>query len=152
MTQTNLTRRYPRSLLSEPFFRGLDRLFEDDAFRPFSLLREDLRSGGWMPAVDIRETDDSYEFTAELPGLAKEDVSITLEDKILTLSGERKFEEAEERNSYHRVERAYGKFSRSFTLPGAVDQAKVKASFKDGLLTVSVPKAEEIKPRRIEIR
>ena len=104
-----------------------------------------------IPAIDVRETEDCFEFTAELPGLTKDEVEITIEDKVLTLSGERKFEGDEERNGYHRIERAYGSFSRSFTLPNEVDQEKVKAVFENGLLAVSIPKAEQVKPRKIEI-
>lgn len=149
----NTLSRVPRTgLLAEPFFRGFDQLLSDDVFRPFGLLRrEGLEPSGWLPAVDIRESDDTYEFTAELPGLSKDDVTITVEEKVLTLAGERKFEENEDKNSYHRVERTYGSFSRSFTLPNAVDSEKVAAKFENGLLTISVPKAEETKPRTIKI-
>ncbi len=149
----NALARFPRTtLLGEPLFRNLDQLFSDDVFRPFGTLsREALQASGWMPAVDIRETDDTFEFTAELPGLGKDDVTITVEDKVLTLSGERQWDEEENKNSYHRVERTYGSFSRSFTLPGTVNSEKVSAKFDNGLLTISVPKAEETKPRQIKI-
>ncbi len=149
----NALSRFSRTpLLQEPLFRNLDQLFSDDVFRPFGILnREQLQANGWLPAVDIRETDDTFEFTAELPGLGKDDVHITIEDKVLTLSGERAWNEEENKNSYHRVERAYGSFSRSFTLPSTVDADKVAAKFEHGLLTISVPKAEEVKPRQIKI-
>ena len=152
MKRNTLARFSRTPMLDEPIFRGLDRFFGDDAFRPFgSLSRENLTANGWMPAVNIRETDDAFEFTAELPGLTKEDVNITIEDKVLTLTGERKWDEEETKNSYHRVERAYGSFSRAFSLPNAVDSAKVGAQFENGILLVSVPKAEETKPRQIKI-
>ena len=152
MKRNSLTR-FPRTtLLGEPLFRTLDHLLSDDVVRPFGALsREGLRTDSWLPAVDIRETEDTFEFTAELPGLTKDDVNITVENKVLTLTGERKWDEEETKNSYHRVERAYGSFSRSFTLPGTVDADRVGAKFENGLLTISVPKAEEVKPRQIEI-
>ena len=152
MKRNSLTRMSRNPMLHESLFRGLDQLLSDDTFSPFSSLsREGLRSTGWMPPVDIRETADTFEFTAELPGLTKDDVSITIEDKVLTLSGERKWDEEENKNNYHRVERAYGSFTRAFTLPSVVDSDKVSARFEHGILTVSVPKAEEVKPRRIKI-
>jgi HSP20 family protein len=152
MKRNSLTRFTRTPLISDPFFRNLDRFFSDDVFRPFgSVAREGLEASGWLPAVDIRETDDTFEFIAELPGLSKDDVNITVEDKVLSVSGERTWRDEEEKNSYHRIERAYGSFSRSFTLPNAVDAAKVAARFDNGVLTITVPKAEETKPRQIEI-
>lgn len=155
MKRTSLVR-YPRTsqLFSDPFFGGLDRLMSDDIFTPFSLVsapRGENPANGWIPPVDVRETADGYEFTAELPGLSKDEVGITIEDRVLNLTGERKLEGTEDRNSYQRVERTYGTFTRSFTLPNEVEQDKVEAKFKDGLLTVTIPKAEESKPRKIEI-
>lgn len=145
-----LTRR-PSSMLADPFFRGL---LGDESFGPLDLLgrwNESLGQNQWLPAVDVRETDSAYVFTAELPGMSKDDVRITLENKVLTIAGERKFDSEEKKNDYHRIERSYGAFSRSFSLPGEVDQDSVKAKFKDGLLSVEIAKAEEVKPRRIEI-
>jgi HSP20 family protein len=150
MTKAYLTRR-PATLLTDPLFR---RFFEGDVFNPESLLgrgNENIGEGTWLPAVDVRETADEFVFVAELPGLTKKDVNITLEDKVLTISGERSFEGKEENQNYHRIERAYGSFSRSFTLPHEVDQERVSANFKDGVLTVAVAKAEALKPRKIEI-
>ncbi len=130
-----------------------DRFF-DEAFRnPFSLARASEDVGAdWLPRLDIAETDAEYRFTADVPGLKKEDVSIAIEDNVLTLSGERKFEKDKKKENYHRVERSYGKFTRSFTLPASVDAAKASAEFKDGVLTVRVPKAETAKVRKVEIR
>lgn len=152
MKRNSLTRHTRTPTLHDSLFRNLDQFLGEDVFSPFGTQRrEALGTTGWMPPVDIRETDDAYEFTAELPGLGKDDVKITMEDKVLTLAGERAWEGEENRNDYHRVERAYGTFSRSFTLPNAVDSEKVEAKFKNGILTVSIPKAEEIKPRQIKI-
>lgn len=153
MKRTSIARMPRTTMLADPFFRNLNRLFSDDIFVPFGATSEGLERSGWTPAVDIRETEDAFLFTAELPGLDKNDVHITVENKVLTLSGERTWseEEEEEKNSYHRIERAYGNFTRSFTLPNAVDPSKVEAKFKDGLLTITVAKAEEVKPREIEI-
>ncbi len=144
----------PAALIPDPFFRNFDRLFSDDFFRPFGFMtrpNEELGQAGWLPAVDVRETDDAFVFTAELPGIAKEAVEITVDDGILTLKGERRFNENDEEKNYRRIERAYGSFSRSFTLPSAVDAERIEASFKDGLLTVDVPKAEVAKARKITI-
>ena len=151
MKRTSIARLPRTALLGDPFFRGLDRFFSDDVFVPFGTAAPGLEPSGWTPSVDIRETEDAFVFTAELPGLAKEDVNITVEDKILTLSGERAWKDEEEKNSYRRIERNYGTFSRAFTLPNAVDATKVEAKFESGLLSVTVAKAEEVKPRQISI-
>jgi HSP20 family protein len=113
---------------------------------------EEVSTRRWSPAVDIRETDEALVLTAELPGLTKEDVQITLENQVLTLSGERKFEKEAKGENYHRIERSYGAFTRAFTLPTHVKTEKVDASFEHGVLTVTLPKMEESKPRRISIR
>ena len=105
----------------------------------------------WRPAVDVQESDEALTLTAELPGLKKEDVNITLESRVLTLSGERRFENEDQRNNYHRIERAYGRFSRSFTLPSNVDGSGIKAQFDNGVLRITLPKAEEARPRKIDI-
>jgi HSP20 family protein len=144
----------PAALIPDPFFRNFDRLFSDDFFRPFGFMTrpdEGPAQAGWLPAVDVRESDDAFVFTAELPGIAKEEVEITVDDGILTIKGERRFNENDEEKNYRRIERAYGTFSRSFTLPSAVDAERIQASFKDGLLTVDVPKAEVANARKITI-
>ena len=94
----------------------------------------------WTPSVDISETDGEFQIKAELPGVKKEDVKVTLENGILTLQGERKQEREDKDLKFHRVERSYGQFVRSFTLPDLVDDAKVKAEYKDGVLNLSLPK------------
>ena len=156
MTKASIVRRQPRrssALVRDPFYSEIDRLFTEFV-RPNSLLGHWVGEGlrdAWVPPVDVRETDNSYVFAAELPGLTKDDVEITLEDNLLTLSGERELGEKSEDENYPRVERSHGKFSRSFSLPSQVDNSKVAASFQDGVLTIEVPKSEQAKPRKIEI-
>jgi HSP20 family protein len=112
---------------------------------------EELERGAWMPAVDIHETDDEYVVKADLPGLKKEDIQIDLKDSTLTLKGEKRFEEKVSKDNYIRTERAYGTFVRSFTLPHNVDSEKIKASYKDGVLELTLPKKEEAKPKQIKV-
>lgn len=131
------------------------RLFEDafnDMLRPFGSDPEGVSNRTWIPRVDIREGADGLTLLMDLPGLGKEDVNITLENNVLTVAGERKFEADEKANeTYHRLERQYGAFTRSFTLGPTVRTDKVEATFQDGVLTVQLPKQEESKPRRISI-
>ena len=108
-------------------------------------------AGVWFPAVDILESRDSYLIRAELPGMKREDFNLEVHDGSLTLSGERKFEEAADGVEYHRVERTSGKFSRSFYLPQTVQTDAIKATYRDGILEIHVPKAEEAKPKQIAI-
>jgi HSP20 family protein len=105
----------------------------------------------WMPAMDLVETGDHFVLRADLPGMSEEDVSIEFEDGTLTVSGERKSEHEEEKEGFHRVERSFGAFSRSLTLPQGVDADAVTASFDRGVLEIRIPKPEQRKPRRIEI-
>jgi HSP20 family protein len=138
---------------SDLWTNRMNRMF-DDAFSSFLaplVPSEQIAERAWMPAVDIRETDDSLMLTAELPGMKKDDVHITFENNVLTLSGERKFEKDEKRENYHRIERAYGEFSRSFSVPTNIDPTKVEAKFKDGVLEVKLAKSPEARPRKIEI-
>ncbi|RMG59702.1 MAG: Hsp20/alpha crystallin family protein [Deltaproteobacteria bacterium] len=128
----------------------MNRLFEDTFARIRS--REDFLSRGvWSPAVDIYETDESVVVKAELPGVNKDDISIEVKDGVLTLKGERKFEKEVKEENYHLMEREYGSFQRSFTLPATIDQDKVTANYKDGVLEVILPKKEEAKPKQIKI-
>lgn len=108
-------------------------------------------SEGWMPNADVTETKDEVIVRAEVPGMNKEDISITLQDGVLTLRGEKKQEKTEKEAAFHRVERSYGSFVRSFTLPTLVQADKVRADYKDGVLTINLPKAEEVKPKEITI-
>ena len=105
----------------------------------------------WSPAVDITENKDNYEIKAELPGMKKDDIKISFEDDVLTLSGERKSEKDEKDKNFHRIERRYGKFQRSFYLPKNVKADDIKAQYKDGVLMVKIPKSEEAKPKEIAI-
>jgi HSP20 family protein len=105
----------------------------------------------WVPAMDLVESDDHFILRADLPGLSEDDVKIELEDNTLTLSGERKTEHERNEEGYYRIERAFGSFSRSLTLPRGIDPESVQASFDRGVLEVRIPKPEERKPRRIEI-
>jgi len=106
----------------------------------------------WIPAMDLVETEDHFVLKADLPGLAEGDVSLEVEDNVLTVSGERKAEHEDKREGYVRVERAYGAFRRSLTLPEGIDPEGVTASFEKGVLEVRIPKPEERKPRRVAIQ
>ncbi len=131
----------------------MNRIF-DEAFRGVSRHGEEddwALGGTWAPPVDIYEQDGNLVLKAELPGIDPKDVDVRVENNVLTLTGERKFENEVNRDQYHRVERAYGRFSRSFTLPNVVDTASIKAEFKEGLLRVVMPKREEAKPKQISI-
>ncbi len=108
-------------------------------------------SEGWMPTVDVTETKDEVVVRAEVPGMQKEDISITLQDGVLTLRGEKKQEKMEKDAAFHRVERSYGSFVRSFALPTLVQADKVRADYKDGVLTITLPVREEAKPKEITI-
>ena len=105
----------------------------------------------WLPAMDLVETEDHFVLRADLPGLSEDDVSIEVEDRVLTVSGERKAEHETSKEGYHRVERAFGSFSRSLTLPEGVDADAVAASFDRGVLEIRIPKPEQRKPRKITI-
>ena len=107
---------------------------------------------GWAPAVDIYTTDENeFVIQAELPAMKREDIGVTFENNVLTLRGERKFENENTRHNYQRVERFYGTFSRSFNVPGTVDASRITASYKDGVLTVRLPQREEAKPKQITV-
>lgn len=106
----------------------------------------------WTPVVDISEDEKEYAIKAELPDVKKEDIKLNVHDDVLTITGERKYEKEEKSKKYHRVERAYGSFMRSFTLPEDADGAKVTAEYKDGLLSVRLPKSEKAKTKTIEVK
>ena len=130
----------------------MNRIFQD-AFRGAPGSEEDWALGGsWAPPVDIYEQEGNLVLKAELPGIDPKNVDVRVENNVLTLQGERKFESEVKREEYHRVERAYGTFSRSFTLPNVVDTGSIKAEFKDGVLRVTMPKREEAKPKQISIQ
>ena len=113
---------------------------------------EPMRVADWAPLVDISEDSKEYLIKAELPEVKKEDVKITLEDGMLTITGDRKFEKEENGRKYHRVERAYGSFVRTFSLPDDASPGKVNAEFKDGVLKVHLAKDEKARPQQIEVR
>ena len=129
--------------------RGFDRLFKE-AFTPF-FGEGELSTRTWAPPVDIYENENDIVLKAELPGIDPKDVEVRVEDNTLYLKGERKFEKEVKDESYHRIERSYGSFARSFSLPNSINAEKVKAEFKDGLLTLTLPKREEAKPKTIKI-
>jgi HSP20 family protein len=126
----------------------LGRLFEP--FARFATGDEDLVSGTWVPAVDVAETQEKIIVRAEVPGMRQEDISIEFANGLLTIRGDRKLEKTEG-VTWHRVERIYGNFSRSFTLPRTVDPEKISASYREGILEIEVPKREEAKPKHIKI-
>lgn len=112
---------------------------------------ESLALADWAPAVDVLETDAEFQIRAELPGVEKEAVKLSVEGGVLTISGTREQDKEEKGKRYHRTERAYGNFARSFTVPDSVDEHKVTAEFKNGLLTVHLPKSEKARPKSIEV-
>lgn len=111
-----------------------------------------LTYGSWDPAIDIRDNGNNYEIKAELPGLTKEDVGISIEGDTLTLKGEKKEEKETEKNGYLRSERVFGSFLRQFSFPVKVDAENVKAAYQNGILTVNIPKKEDSKPRQIDVK
>jgi len=120
--------------------------------RMFADFHTEAFNQAWVPAVDIYETD-SHEVVikAELPDVKKEDIGVTVENNVLTLTGERKQEQSTKREQFQRIERRFGSFSRSFTLPTSVDAGQIAASYKDGVLTIRLPRREESKPKQISV-
>ncbi|MGA9408796.1 MAG: Hsp20/alpha crystallin family protein [Bacteroidota bacterium] len=141
-----------------PVPRVLDRLHNEmnrvfsDFFRGDLVDNGSFFPGDWGPAVDLSETDDSYIIRAEIPGMKKEDVKITLLDSLVTIRGEKKNEAEEKNGTYHRIERSYGSFERSFNLPGGVKSGDIEAKYNDGLLTITLPKTEEAKEKVHDIK
>jgi HSP20 family protein len=127
----------------------MNRLFDDFFGRP--VMRREWTEAAWCPCVDVSETKDNVIINTEIPGMSKDDVKVSIQDNVLTLSGEKKEEKEEKDANYHRMERSYGSFSRSFTLPTTVQADKVKAAYKDGILRITLPKSEEVKPKQIPI-
>lgn len=132
-----------RNLVSLP--RQLNRFFNDFG------LDADFSDTVWSPNVDIAETDDQYELKAEIPGLSKKEIKISVENNVLTLSGEKKHEEETNKKNFHRIETSYGRFERSFQLPEQVKAEEIKARYNNGVLTVEIPKAEKVKPKEIAV-
>lgn len=129
----------------EPLFRLFETLFNNQD------QGEEIATRTWTPPVDVRETEEAFIVSAELPGLSREDIDITLENNILRVAGERKLERDEKKDNYHRIERSYGAFTRAFAMPSQVDAERVQADFKDGVLTITVPKAAAARPKKIAI-
>jgi HSP20 family protein len=129
-------------------FRDM-RTMEDDFDR---LIGRAFSRDAWMPALDVRESDDRFEVKVDLPGLDPKDVNVTFEDGMLTIGGKRQFESEDKGETWHRVERGFGTFARSIRLPQVADTEKIEASFDRGVLTVAVPKSEQAKPKTIEVQ
>jgi HSP20 family protein len=126
-----------------------NRLMDDPFLRTDRESAEDL--GTWYPVVDMFENDDSFVIKAELPGMGKDDIAVDVKDRVLTLKGERNYDNEVKEENYYRRERSYGRFQRAFSLPADVDADKIKADFKDGLLKIEVPKPLAQKPKQITI-
>lgn len=127
----------------------INKIFEESFPRS---RKEGLMRGGWTPPVDIAETADALLIKAEIPGIKPEEIDIQITGDTLTIKGERKQEKEEKGKNYHRIERSYGSFHRSFSLGIPVKEKEVKATYKDGILEINIPKAEEAKPRQIKIK
>jgi len=142
----------PRWTVASPDFRNiqsqLNRIFE-----PFSRAAadEDLATGNWVPPVDVAETQEKILVRAEVPGMKQDDIAIEFENGVLTIRGERTLEKNGEALTWHRVERTYGNFVRSFTLPRTVDPERIAATYREGVLEIEIPKKEEAKPKQIRI-
>jgi len=127
----------------------MNRLFDDAGrgWRP----EEPSATTTWSPAVDIFETENEIMVQAELPGVDRKDLTLNLENNVLTLKGERRFEKETKQENYHRIERSYGAFSRAFSIPAIVDEEKIRADYKEGILKIALPKKEQVKPKQIKI-
>jgi len=128
----------------------MNRVFEDAAGRGWKS-DEPAATTSWSPAVDIYETDNEILVQAELPGVDRKDIALQLENNVLTLKGDRRFEKETNQENYHRIERSYGGFSRAFTIPAVVDEEKIRADYKDGILKIALPKKEQLKAKLIKI-
>lgn len=129
----------------------INKLFDRTLRTFYPEVEEELERGTWSPAVDICEAEDSFLVKADLPGMNKDDIQVDLKDSTLTIKGERRFEDKVSRDNYIRVEREYGTFTRSFTLPQNVDADKIKAVYKNGVLELTIPKKEEAKAKQIKV-
>ena len=128
----------------------MNRLFED-AFTTARGEEKDMITSSWIPSVDIYEDENHLVLTAEVPGIDEKDIEIKIEDNTLSIQGERKMEKETKEENYHRIERAYGSFFRSFTLPNYVEQDKIQAEHENGVLKIMMPKKPELKPRKVKI-
>ena len=132
------------------FQNRLNHLFADSFFQS-ARSDDDMSLGTWHPVVDMYDEEDRIVIKAELPGMEKKDIAVDVKDRVLTISGERNFDNEVKEEKYYRRERAYGKFQRAFSLPADVDSDKIKADFKEGLLKIEVPKPEKQKPKQITV-
>jgi HSP20 family protein len=124
--------------------------FFEPFFGRFNFLEDESKSGAWAPAVDVAEEKDKILVRVEVPGMNENDLKVSFEDGLLTVGGERQFERKDDRN-YHRIERTYGTFTRTFSLPRTVDANAISAQYRDGILEIEIPKLEEAKPKQIQI-
>ena len=143
----NITRYDPFAVLSDDMNRNLLSRFN----RMFGELDEEAAASGWAPAVDVREEDDKYLVTADIPGVNPDEIEVTLDNNVLSISGKRDSEKREDKEGYHRVERSYGSFFRRLVLPETVDDARVSAKSENGVLYITIPKSEKQKAKRIKI-
>jgi HSP20 family protein len=139
---------FPSDILSMQ--RSINKMF--DSLFHGGVWDEEMAASMWNPAVDVQDRDQEYVLRVELPGVARDDVNITTRENIITIRGEKKQEKETRESTYRRTERLYGSFQRSFSLPGSVKNDKIEATFKDGILEIVVPKAEEAKTRAIEVK
>lgn len=143
-----------RGLSTDPFRelfelqRNINELLDESV----GAKREDVALKAWAPAVDVYEDENSFLIKADLPEVRREDVKVSLNENTLSISGERRVEHEDKRENYHRVERSYGQFYRSFTLPPNVNTEAINAQFKDGVLRLTLPKKEEAKPKQIDVK
>jgi HSP20 family protein len=153
-TGTQIAPRGLRGLSRDPFRelfdlqRGINQLFDAS----FTTPREEVALKAWTPAVDVYEDENAFLIKLELPEVSRDDVKVGLNENTLSISGERRVENEDKRENYHRVERSYGQFFRSFTLPPNVNTEAINAQFKDGVLRLTLPKREEAKPKQIEVK
>jgi HSP20 family protein len=140
------------TILRNPDFKNLQSQL-NRIFEPFARMAndEDLATGTWVPPVDVAETQDKILVRAEVPGMKQDDIAIEFENGVLTIKGERRLEKNDDAVTWHRVERTYGNFVRSFTLPRTVDAERIGATYREGVLEIEIPKKEEAKPKQIRI-
>ena len=156
---SNLTQWNPNQISRWDPFRELEdmhnrlaRIFDRSPFLRRDEKQESLWASEWAPAVDVSETDKTYTVKVEVPEMKREDIKVNVANGVLSISGERKFEKEEKEKKYHRVERSYGSFLRSFALPDNADPNQVNAQYRDGVLTVHVQKTAQAKPRAIDVK
>lgn len=133
-----------------PMHDEFERMF--DSFFGLDRRRSDLQTFDWVPRVNVEEFEDRFEITAEIPGMKKDEINIDLQENVLTIKGEKKYEKEEKDRSYTICERSYGTFQRAFTLPENVDGEAIDAAYENGVLTVAVPKVEPVKPKEIKVK